>query len=185
MAESTMIENLYGFAFRDVDNRRSDRLGTHDIKQLWQRTHEIVGLALQGLKQKEIAKILGVTPVTVSNALNSSLGRKKLSKMREERDGGYLKLNEEIRELTEKAIMTYHEIFDDEMDKYSPEQKRKTADTVMLELSGLRAPTRIDSRNINTTATLEEIEEFKKRGIQAARESGNLIDLGECNDSEE
>jgi len=53
----------------------------------------------------------------------------------------------------------------------------KVADTVLLELSGLRAPTRIQSHSVHTVLSAEELEEFKKRGIAAARESGLVIDV--------
>src|SRR3972149_5592524 len=98
--------SLYGFETREVDNRRSDREHTYDIKQLWQRSHEILGLALQGMKQTEIAKILNISPVTVSNTLNSTLGKEKLSVMRGERDEHYIQVSEEIKKLTIKALNT-------------------------------------------------------------------------------
>ena len=52
--------------------------------------------------------------------------------------------------------------------------KKKTADTVLMEIGGHRAPTRIDSRNLNVTANAEDIEEFKRRGIEAAKAAGLL-----------
>ena len=166
--------SLYGFEMRDVDHRRSDRSGCYDIKQLWQRSHEILGLALQGIKQVDIARILNITPATVSNTLNSSLGKEKISGMREERDEHYIQLNKEIKALTIKAMKTYHQIFD--APSTDVKLKKDTADTIALEIAGLRAPTRIDSRHVSYQATKEEIEEFKKRGIEAARESGMLIE---------
>jgi len=36
----------------------------------------------------------------------------------------------------------------------------------------LRAPTKIQSHNIHTSLTREELEEFKKRGQQASQEAG-------------
>lgn len=165
--------SLYGFETREVDNRRTGREKCYDIKQLWQRSHEIIGLALTGMKQTEIAKVLNVTPATVSNTLNSSLGMEKLSDMREERDEHYVKLNKKIKEAAIKAVETYHQIFDSP--GTDPALKKATADTVLLDIAGLRAPTKIQSQSMNITATKEEIEEFKRRGIQAAKESGKLV----------
>jgi len=169
------MENLYGFESREIDKRRSDRSGTYDIKQLWQRQHEILGLALQGWKHKDIAKFLNITPATVSNALNSSLGKEKLSNLREERDEHYVKLNEEIKALTLKAMKTYHQLFDSP--STDAKLKKETADTVSLDIAGLRAPTKVDSRHLSITATPEEIAEFKRRGLKAARESGMLVEV--------
>lgn len=176
MKEVMTRRSLYGFEMREPDLRRKDETRkTHNVKQLWQRSHEILNLAVRGMKQVEIAEILDLTPQTVSNVLNSDLGMQKLSDMRKERDEDTYDAVKEIDKLTEKALNVYHEIFDDDSEGRS--LKKKTADTITLELSGLRVPTRIESKTFNTVATLEEIEEFKKRGIAAARESGMIIDL--------
>ena len=169
--------SLYGFETRDVDNRRSGREHTYDIKQLWQRSHEILGLALQGMKQTEIAKILNISPVTVSNTLNSTLGKEKLSGMRGERDDHYVKINEEIKKLTMKALNTYHKLFD--TPSVDDKLKKETADTITLDIAGMRAPTKVDTKSLHMHATIEEIEEFKRRGLAAARDAGVVIDMQE------
>lgn len=167
--------SLYGFEMREPDERRSDRTGTHDIKQLWQRSHEILGLALQGMKNTEIAKILNISPVTVSNTLNSSLGREKLAGMREERDEHYVKVSQHVKDLTLKALDTYHKLFD--TPGIEPELKKKTADTITLDIAGMRAPTKVDTRTLHAHATLDEIMDFRRRGIEAAKEAGMTIDI--------
>ena len=166
---------LYGFEMREPDLRRSDREGSYDIKQLWQRSHEIVALALSGMKQVDIASILNISPVTVSNTLNCKLGREKLAKLRKERDGEAIDFSKEMTALVTKAINTYHEIFDSK--EVSPNLKKATADTVILDIEGHRAPIRTANITGHFTATPEEIEGFKQRGLQAARESGMLIEI--------
>ena len=183
MSSQANENQLYGFEFRDVDNRRNERESCHDIKQLWQRSHEIIGLALQGMKQTEIADLLSISKATVSNTLNSTLGRKKLSQMREGRDDKYLEINDRVKALTIKALDTYDELLEREFTDY--ELKKKTADTVTLDIAGMRAPTRVDSRSLHAYATVEELEEFRKRGLKAAREAGMLVDIpGEGEDAE-
>ena len=164
-------ENLYGFEFREHDKRRvpaCDR--SFQAKQLWQRHHEIVNLAARGFKQKEIAEILNITPQTVCNTLNGELGMRKLSDIRKGRDEEAIKVSEKIRVLTDKALATYHEIFDS--DQTTMSEKKAVADTVVLELSGLRVPTKTQATNAVFRVTPEELELFKKRGIAAAREAG-------------
>lgn len=170
-------EGLYGFEFRDVDQRRSEERKTYDIKALWQRNHEIINLAARGFKGTEIAEILNIHPQTVSNTLNSELGQRKLSELRLGRDEEAKKTCEKIRVLTDKALSVYHEIFDDDSGESSLKDKKAVADTVALELSGLRAPTRIQNQSVNMTLTREELEGFKKRGIEAAREAGMIVDV--------
>lgn len=167
--------SLYGFEMREPDLRRVEDRQTYDIKQLWQRSHEILALAVRGLKGTDIAELLNITPQTVSNTLNSDLGQRKLSVMRRTRDDAAIEVSDRIAVLTERALDTYEEIFDD--DVATVEQKRKTADTVMLELSGHRVPQRIQSQSFNTVATLEEIEKFKERGLKAQRDAGMIVVL--------
>ena len=167
---------LYGFEFRDRDLRRAPEgeRKTYEIKSLWQRNHEIINLAARGFKQTEIAEILNITPHTVSATLNSELGQKKLSEIRYERDLDAKKVSERIRVLTNKALDVYDKIFNDESGEMGLKEKKETADTVVLELSGLRAPTKIQSQSISTVLTPEELEAFKQRGMQTIE--GNVIE---------
>lgn len=176
MAESS---TLYGFKFREPDQRRVEGNRVVDIKQLWQRSHEILNLALLGHKQEQIAKMLCLHPSTVSNTLNSTLGKEALAERREARDQEYEELYEEVMDLTKKSLEVYKDILDRESadPEVSLKMKKETADTVVLELSGLRAPTKIDSRHVGVHLTSEEIEQFKQRGLAAAKASGKLIDI--------
>lgn len=167
---------LYGFEMREQDKRRT-RSGQYDVKQLWQRSHEIIGLALQGMKQSEIAKILGITQATVSNTLNSQLGKEKLSSMRENRDKEFTDLSVKVRQLIEEGMEVYHETMVNR--GLDPEIRLRAADTVCMDIGGMRAPVKTETKNLTAHATLEEIEEFKRRGIAAAKESGQLIDIPE------
>jgi predicted transcriptional regulator len=170
---------LYGFEFRAPDKRRkpAEERKTYDIKQLWQRNHEIVNLAAMGYKGTEIAKILNVNQQTVSNTLNSELGQCKLSDIRLDRDEETKKVSEKIRVLTNKALDVYHEIFDDESGELGLKDKGTFATSFLNEMSGLRAPTKIQSQSVHTILTAEELAEIKKRGIEAARASGLIIDV--------
>lgn len=170
---------LYGFEMRDIDRRRVPKGGrkVYDIKQLWQHNHEIINLSVRGFKNSEIARMLNLEPQTVSNTLNSELGQHKLSDMRLERDEETKKVSEKIRDLTDKALDTYNKIFDDESGELGLKDKGHFATSFLNEMSGLRAPTRIQSQSVHTTLTAEELEEFKMRGIKAARASGLIVDV--------
>lgn len=174
--------SLYGFETIGVDRRRVEKKSIPDIKHLWQKNHEILGLCLQGFSTKDIAETLNICRTTVSNTLNSELGQKKLSEMRKERDGEFIDVSKKIAELSEKALEMYEQIFDSTT--ISHNLKKSTADTVLMDLGGHRAPTKIDSRHITTTATLEEIEEFKRLGHIAAKEAGYLIEIKEETEDE-
>lgn len=178
--EEVVKDSLYGFQFRDVDLRRTPEgvpRKQYQIKALWQRSHEIINLAARGFKQCDIAEILNISEACVSMTLNSELGRKKLSEIRNVRDEDAKKTSEKIRILTAKALEKYHEIFDNEDGSATLKDQKDVADTVLLELSGLRAPTKFQSSSINMTLSKEDIESFKSRGREAVKEAGLLVDV--------
>lgn len=179
--------SLYGFEMTEPDLRFTNRdsRSSYNIKSLWQRNHEIIGLALQGHKNKDIALMLDISPQTVSNTLNSEMGVEKLSSMREKRDEEYIDVSKRTSELLEKAMKVYEEIFDSSTVSYN--LKKAAADTVVMDIGGHRAPTKVQTQSIQTTATLEEIESFKQRGKMAAKEAGFLVEIpeGDLYESEE
>lgn len=175
MNREQMRESLYGFEVRVPDERRVEERKLPDIQQMWQRSYEIVGMAATGMKNVEIAKVLSITPQTVSNTLNSELGMKRLSEIREDRDGKFADVQERIALLTQRALDIYEEILTDETTGASLDQKMKVSDTVMLELSGHRVANKVHA--VSTSATLEEITAFKERGRKAAAEAGMLVSL--------
>ena len=54
----------------------------YQVTQMWDVHHEIVRLALLGMKHIEIASTLGVNPVTVSYTLRSPIVHRQLEQMR-------------------------------------------------------------------------------------------------------
>jgi len=172
---TTATKSLYGFEVRSFDNRRAlpGERKTYDIKQLWQRNHEILRLALIGMKSVEIARVLSIAPVTVSNTINSELGRKKLSLLRKKRDEDIVDVAVEVTKMLPKALETYEKILDGgEISKL----QKETADTLVMDIGGHRAPTKIQSESAHLYLTPEDIKEFKERGIAAARASGMIAD---------
>jgi predicted transcriptional regulator len=168
------MKTLYGFE-KKVDGRRTDRSGTYEVKNLWEIHHEIINLALQGLKNTEIAAMLSVSATTVSNTLNSRLGKAKLKHMRNERDEEAINVDNEVKRLAAKALATYEEIFDN--DVASPSLKKATADTVLMDLGGHRSPTKIDARSIHAHLTPEEIAGFVERGKRSSAAAGVPIKI--------
>ena len=167
--------SLYGFEVRVPDKRRVEQSErkTYNIQQLWQRTHEIITMTLLGMKETEVAKSLNIHPQTVSNTVNSDLGRKKLSEMRKERDKDYTKVAEETARLFPLAMKTYERILEGEE---KSKLQKETADTIVMDIGGYRAPTKISSESVHAFLSKEDIEEFKKRGIAAAKASGMLVE---------
>ena len=158
----------------EVDRRRRpDR--SFDIKQLWQRNHEILRLAFLGWKHKDIADHLGVTAVTVSNTVNSTLGKDKLNLMTGARDADSLDVMKEIQEMVPKALKVYDKILDEDS-QASLSLQKNTADTVLKDILGHAAPKKFEGRFAHAHIDGETIEEIKKRSRAAAAAAGVLAE---------
>ena len=177
-------KSLYGYDVREPDLRRSNNRTHREIKSLWSRNHEIINLAVRGHKSVDIAKILNINISTVSDTLNSELGERKLSELRFGRDEEAKVVGEKIRVLTDRALAVYHEFFDDVSGEVGLKDKREGAKDFLNDMSGLRAPTRVQSLSASVQLTREELEEFKQRGIQAAKDSGMIVEEAEIVEAE-
>ena len=170
------VENqtLYGFETRTVDKRRAlpGERKTYDIKQLWQRNHEILRMALIGMKAPQIADVLGIHVQTISNTINSELGRKKLSVMRLERDEDIVDIAKDVAKMYPAALKTYKDIL---AGTCKSKLMKETADTLVMDIGGHRAALKTESAALHLT--LSDIEEFKKRGLAAAKASGMVVDV--------
>jgi DNA-binding CsgD family transcriptional regulator len=170
-------DGLYGMEYREPDQRRVEPANrkTYDIKQMWQRHHEIVNMAATGMKQVEIAAVLNIDPQTVSNVLNGVLGKEKLAELREARDGDTKLRLEQVRILADKAMATYYEILENEKGEATLRDRKDVADTIILELSGMRVPTKVQSASVVLSG--EDMRGFIERGKAAMRESGMIVDV--------
>ena len=168
--------SLYGFEIREHDYRRDDDgRKTHEIKQVWQRNHEILRLALLGHKYVDIAAVLGISAQTVSNTLNSQLGMEKLSEMRAQRDAESIEVAEEVKKLFPKALEIYDKILYDETGEISLELHLKAANNVLMDLGGHRAPTKIQGQFVHGHLTADDLNKIKERGKEAAKARGLLV----------
>lgn len=154
------------------DRRRSPER-KFDIKQLWQRNHEIIRLAFLGWKHKDIADHLGITAVTVSNTVNSTLGKDKLNLMTGNRDAETLDVMEEIQSMVPKALKVYDKILDEDSQASMTLQKN-TADTVLKDILGNVAPKKFEGRFMHAHLGEETLDRIKERGRAAAAAAGVL-----------
>ena len=149
----------------------------YDIKKLWQHNHEIVNLTALGLKQPQVAEILGVTEQTVSNTVNSTLGKEKLNLLRGTRDADTWDAAKKIQELAKTSLELYEKLLSGDYTdsegnviEVSVGTKVAVAKHITNDLSGLKAPTKLEGRFAHAHLTSDEIEELKARGRKAAEE---------------
>jgi DNA-binding CsgD family transcriptional regulator len=158
---------------RGRDNQPTQQ---HDISKLWQRSHEILRLAFLGYKHKEIALQLGISPITVTNTVNSSLGKDKLNLMRGAKDAETIDVALKVQELLPKAMQVYEDILTGNLADLK--LKKQTADVIVKDLGGHAAPQRIEGKfgHIHAILTPEELNNVKERGRLAALKEGLLIE---------
>jgi len=169
---------LANFRNREKDLRSSDDRKLYDIKKLWSRHKEIIRLeALGCYTHVEIAQLCGCTPQTVQLILNSTLGKEASTALCAVRDAEFEQQRDKIMEMTWKALDVYNEIIDNPNE--SNKLKKEVADNVLLELSGHKAATKIQTQSVSTVLSADELAEFKSRAFNAAKAAGKIIDVGE------
>jgi len=77
-----------------------------NISYLWDQHHEILRRVAVGQRMADVARDLGISSQTVSNTVNSVLGRRKLAILRAEMDADTIDLRMRIKELASEAVET-------------------------------------------------------------------------------
>ena len=143
----------------------------YEITHLWDNTKEILRRLTLGQKGVDIAKDLGCTPATVSNARNSEVGRDYLRRLHEGAELDVIDVQGRIREIAPKALARLEELMESKAD--GPLAAKISMD--ILDRAGLGAPTRVQSEHLHGHFTLDELNEIKKRAAEAGRSSGLVV----------
>jgi len=166
--------DVYGNSVRDK-RRKVNGPRKNELKNLQSKNHEILNLDSMGMKGSHIAKTLGVSKVTVSNTLNSAVGKDKMRIMRGAADGKALEVQDRIYGMTEKALDVLDSILENEDERASLSLQRNVARDVLIDLGGFGAPKKLDVRSATTVVTPEFLADLKEQGIKAAEECGMVV----------
>lgn len=147
----------------------------YNITHMWQHHHEILRLVLLGHKPADIAQLLGVTPQTVSNTVNSPLGRAKLALMRAERDQNSVNVAAVIKDLQGNALDVVAEFVDPEKGKNKDDRLRLKAAFDLLDRGGHAAPKVIQAQHMHAVIQPQDMVEIKRRS-DAARQAGLIVE---------
>lgn len=155
----------------------------YEVKDIQARHREMVRMSLLGMKQTSIAAELGVTPQSVSNALNSQPVIQVMATLQEKADEKALSTKERLDELCPAAIRTFEEIMTEKVDiegtlvyKYDGPLRKSTASDV-LDRAGYGRIQRIQGQVVHGFLSPDDIEDIKRR----ARES--IIDVTPAQES--
>jgi hypothetical protein len=150
----------------NIDRRRNpDGNQNYDITKLWFHHNEIIRLAVAGVKSGvEIARLVGCTPQTVSNVLNSDLARARIEELTMLRDAEAIDIGKRIAEALPLAVDVLKRSMVDALDDMNH-------DTDVTAL-GIRAastlmehgvPKKTQSEVIHGHITLQRIKEITNR----------------------
>jgi hypothetical protein len=145
----------------------------YQIKEMWSIHHEITRMLLLGMKNVDIAKVLGIDPVTVSYTANSHLVQRQLSIMRGARDAHAVDCASRIKELAPKAV----EILDSLMDSQNEQTQLKAA-IATLDRAGHAPVQRVQAETMHMHFSSEEIADIKKRAKDVIDITPRLIEEG-------
>lgn len=158
-----------------TDMRRGDKGGKkgHQITEMWSNHHEIARLIVLGLNNIEIAARMCCTPQTISNVRNSPVVQDKLAILHAVRDVATGDLAHEIAEMAPMALKRIREV----LETGTVHGQTASAAVIMKEANNLldremgKAVQRIDSRNVNTTLTSNDLDAIRQRAAELRGET--------------
>src|SRR3989304_8326325 len=101
------ILDLIQKAEKKRDGRRSEER-VYEIKELKNMHLEVLRLAVMGVSNRDISKIINITPEMVSTILNSQVAKRQLEVMHGNRGADALSIREQISNLAPLALETLH-----------------------------------------------------------------------------
>lgn len=178
-----LMQTIYGPRLPDKRLKRNvdgdpDFKKIGDPNKLWQRHHEILNLHMLGYKNEEIAAKLGITPTSVSQIVNSQLGRHKIDTLRLKRDEATYDVMVEVKKLAADAVKVYENILKDDEDTSVAmlNLKKRTADTVLGIQGFSDKKVEVKGTVSHVFGSSKEIQEALERGLEFARKEGLICD---------
>lgn len=153
---------------------KTERDGNYarELKKLRGRHHKILQLHATGkFNNKEIAEMLGITPQTVCNTINSQLGQRKLQHLYSDGDEAVHDLLDEIQSIAPIALAELEEAL------LSDEVSRDTRISVaqdILDRAGYGKTKNVNLRKKEVTD--DDIEKAKERAKKTAEDAGMVAD---------
>lgn len=157
---------------------RQDGSYKQELQRLRSRHHLIIRLMATGkVTQKQCAQIVGCTPQTVSNTINSRLGQQKMRYLQGEADAGAIDMLEEILELAPMAMAELESVLNDG----TAEQKLKVQVAQdLLDRAGYGRTSNLNMRVQKVTD--EDIKSIKMRARKSSLVAGSETEYNEVDE---
>lgn len=143
----------------------------YEITRVQDKHREIMRLIVLGMKNTEIAERLNVSTATVTAVKNSSLTRRQIEYMQEERNQKVTTPAERLEKLVIPSIDALEDILKN--DESSMKIKKETA-IAILDRNGFGPTKKIEGKHAVAVFNEHDYEELKRRR-EAAIEEGVLV----------
>lgn len=144
-----------------IDKRNNPEGRKYQIQKLWAIHHEICRLAILGMKQIDIARVLGITEATVSTCLNSAVVKQQLHVLRMARDSSVVDVAKRIEAMAPKAAETMDAVLSGDTDANTRLKVDVAKD--ILDRAGHAAVKTIKGEFAHAFLTIEDIEDIKRK----------------------
>lgn len=151
------------------DRRKIDGPRQYQPKQISERHRNILRLYALGYAIKEIAERLSCTPATVSNVVNSNLGRLHTEILRKGIDEAAMEAAKRVRALAPAALSVIEEILEDET---VPSAVRLRAAQDALDRAGFGAVKKMDVHTTSLSLTPDDLAAIKAQAMSRAAQNG-------------
>ena len=141
--------------------RPAKEVRKYEIQNLWDKHHQALRLLVLGVKPKDVAAQVNLTPQMISILANSTIGKSALMVMRGVLDKSVIDVKGKIDEMAPKALEVIEELLDCNESKI-----RLAAAVDVLDRAGYAPPKQV---NVGVThkVTQEDIEAIKRRAIES------------------
>jgi len=141
----------------------------YEIQNIWDTHREIMRYLVMGqFTGVQIAEMCNVTPVTVSNVMNSAICKRQMELMRAERDLDAVDVAKRIQEISPIALQTLEELMCE-----GTETTRFKVATDLLDRAGHSAVHTLRTENFSAQLTKDDILEIRER----AKNMGLCVDV--------
>lgn len=157
----------------------------YQVQHLWERHHKMLRLTLLGWLPRDIATEVGCTVNTVTNCVNSALGKRILSEMQAVVDERTVDVATKLQEMSIKAAAKLEELLEDE-DTPRSLQARIAMDN--LDRTGHARQINVKGQFLHGVVTPDMLEQIKRDAYSQATEGsltpenpqGAVLDVASC-----
>jgi len=143
------------------DLTKEDNTRQWEPKKLWSRQKEVLRLLASGLcTQKEIAKMLDITPESVNALARSELGRATIEMYDGAADHEAVTVMARLKALAPIALTVQEEML---LDETTPNRLKNDLANKVLDRAGFAPVQRNVSLNVSAGLTAEDLENIKNR----------------------